>query len=105
MNIDTHKSKKLKLTNVSILPSFFKLSQNFEIYNTYSVERHIILAHKLIQLHIFRILPPFLPLRCVARSDGDISYRRVKPDIENLSTTHTKNAKIYLKDKNLKSAA
>ena len=32
---------------------------------TYGVERHIILAHKLIQLYIFRILPPLLPFLCV----------------------------------------
>ena len=54
------------------------------------MERHIILAHKLIQLCIFRILPPLLPLRCVARSNRNISNRRIKPDIENLSTASKK---------------
>lgn len=51
----------------------------------YSVEWHIILSHKLIELNIFRILPPFLPLSCVAWCDWDISNRCIKPDIEYLT--------------------
>jgi hypothetical protein len=52
--------------------------------NTYSVEWHIVFSHKLIQLNILRILPPLLPIRSVARSNGDISNRSIKPNIEHL---------------------
>lgn len=57
----------------------------------YSVEWHIILAHELIELNIFRILPPFLPLSCVAWCDWDISNGCIKPHIEYLTIDIQKN--------------
>ena len=59
------------------------------------MEWHVVLAHKLIQLYIFRILPPLLPLRCVARSNRNISDRCIKPDIKNLSTARKNNNSIW----------
>lgn len=50
------------------------------------MERHIILAHKLIELHMFRVLPPLLPVRWIACSNRYISNRCIKPNIEDLNT-------------------
>lgn len=59
------------------------------------MERHIILSHKLKKLHIFWILPPFLPFICVAWCNGDISYRCIKPDIEDLTKLKSILTNIY----------
>ena len=49
-----------------------------------SVERHIVFAHKLHQLHIFGVLPPGLPVCYIVGCDADVADRRVKPHVENL---------------------
>ncbi|XP_040374999.1 uncharacterized protein LOC121052937 [Rosa chinensis] len=49
------------------------------------VEWHIVLAHKLIQFDILRILPPLvLVIRSVTLGDGDVSNRRIEPHVEYL---------------------
>lgn len=52
--------------------------------NFYSVEWYIILAHKLIKLHIVRVLPPLFPIIRITRGDWHITNRCIKPHIENL---------------------
>lgn len=37
------------------------------------MERNIVLGHELKIFNLFRILPPFLPLICVACRDGQIA--------------------------------
>ena len=39
------------------------------------MEPDIVLDHELVELDIARVLPPFLPLLCVAGSDGEIAGR------------------------------
>jgi len=41
-----------------------------------SVEGHIVLGHELIQLHLPRVLPPLLPLICVASCDRQVAGGR-----------------------------
>ena len=49
----------------------------------HTVESDIILAHKLIKLHVLGVLPPLLPLiLSVVSSNGQVSNRRIKPYIE-----------------------
>ena len=40
-----------------------------------SMERDVVLGHELVELDIVRVLPPFLPLLCVAGSDGEVAGR------------------------------
>ena len=49
-----------------------------------SVERHIILAHELNQLHIVWVLPPGPPICHIVGSDADVTNGGVKPHIEDL---------------------
>ena len=39
------------------------------------MEWDIVLGHELVELDIVRVLPPFLPLLCVAGSDGEVAGR------------------------------
>lgn len=45
-------------------------------WENHGMERHIVFAHKLIQLHIFGVLPPFLPILSVVCGNGQITKRR-----------------------------
>lgn len=55
---------------------------------SYRMEWDIVFTHELIQFNIFWILPPFLPLRRVARRNGDVPDWCIKPDIEHLKPIH-----------------
>ena len=46
------------------------------------VERHVVLAHELHQLHVLRPPPPLLPRCGIVCGDGQVANRRVKPDVE-----------------------
>jgi hypothetical protein len=48
------------------------------------VEWHIILAHELNQLHVIRVLPPFLPAVGVTCCDGYVSNGGIEPHIKHL---------------------
>ena len=48
----------------------------------HGVERYVVLAHELVQLNIFLILPPLFPLVCVISCYRDVTNRGVKPHIE-----------------------
>lgn len=45
------------------------------------MERHIVLAHELIQLHILWISPPLLPVLGVVGCDGHIANASIEPHI------------------------
>ena len=48
------------------------------------MERDIVFAHKLVELYVFRVLPPLLPMVRVACSDRYITDWGIKPDVEDL---------------------
>lgn len=48
------------------------------------MESDIVFAHELVEFDLFLILPPFLPLRSIASSNGDVTNWRVEPNVEDL---------------------
>ena len=61
------------------------------------MEGNIVLGHELVELHIFRVLPPFLPLLSVARRDREITDKKRLCCILNNYYYHTKDYIIALK--------
>ena len=53
---------------------------NKRAWEYYSVERNIIFCHELKEINLRGILPPQLPLVCVASSDGQIPVHDAKHD-------------------------
>lgn len=48
------------------------------------VERHVVLAHELVQLDLVRVLPPLFPLGGVVGRNRKVSNRRVEPNVKDL---------------------
>jgi len=48
------------------------------------VESDVIFSHKLVELNILFVLPPFLPLIIIICSDRNVADRRIEPHIEHL---------------------
>lgn len=46
------------------------------------MEGNIVFAHELNKLNLFRVAPPLAPFRSVVSSDGNITNRSIKPNIE-----------------------
>ena len=63
-----------------VLPSTEQRTREY-----HAVERYVILGHEVCQLHLFWILPPFLPLSSIVGCDGDVADRRIIPDIKHLN--------------------
>ena len=49
-----------------------------------AVERHVVLGHELVELHLLGILPPLLPLLRVVGCDGEVADGRIKPHVKHL---------------------
>lgn len=48
------------------------------------MERNIVLAHELVELHLIRVLPPLFPLRGVVGGNRKITDRSIEPDVKHL---------------------
>jgi hypothetical protein len=48
------------------------------------MEGYIVFAHELVQLDIFRISLPKLPILCIIRSNRGVPNAGVEPHVENL---------------------
>lgn len=60
------------------------LGGNLGTRKDHRMERHIVFAHKLVQLHIFWVLPPLFPFVGIVGSDARVTNRSIKPDVEHL---------------------